>query len=44
MITILPVCNDFAPDTFAPDEGDGTNPALVCSSCFWHKDDHKERG
>ena len=35
-------CNDFAPDTLAPDEGDGIDWTLICTSCLWHKEDHKE--
>jgi len=39
---ILDICNDFAPDTLAPNEGDGFDYTLICSNCFWHKDDHKK--
>jgi hypothetical protein len=44
MIDILPVCNDFAPDTFAPDEGDGVDWTLVCTTCYWHKEEHAVSG
>jgi len=36
----MTVCNDFAPDTFAPDEGDGIDWPLVCTTCLFHKDEH----
>ena len=36
MIKILPVCGDFAPDTFAPDIEDKE----VCTTCYWHKKEH----
>ena len=37
---IAKVCNDFAPDTLAPDEGDGIDWTLICTNCLWHKDVH----
>ena len=40
--TSFKCCNDFAPDTFAPDEGDGVDGTLVCTTCLYHKDDHKK--
>ena len=36
MIDILPVCDDFAPDTLAPDIEDRE----VCTTCYWHKEEH----
>jgi hypothetical protein len=44
MIDILPVCSDFAPDTLAPDEGDGIDWTLVCTTCYWHKEEHAVSG
>jgi hypothetical protein len=35
-VKILPVCDDFAPDTFAPD----IEFRQVCTSCYWHGADH----
>jgi hypothetical protein len=43
-VIVVDVCNDFAPDTFAPEEGDGIDWTLVCTTCYWHKDDHKKVG
>ena len=37
-------CNDFAPDTLAPDEGDGVDYTLVCTNCLHHKQDHNVSG
>ncbi len=34
-------CDNYASDTFAPDEGDGIDWSLVCSTCLFHKQDHK---
>ena len=34
------ICNNFAPDSLAPEE-DGIIWALVCSICLYHKLDHK---
>jgi hypothetical protein len=36
MIDILPVCDDFAPDTLAPDIEDRE----VCTTCYWRKEEH----
>ena len=33
-------CNDFAPYTLAPDEGDGIDWTVVCTTCLFHKNDH----
>jgi len=44
MIDILPICDDFAPDTLAPDEGDGVDWTLVCTTCYWHKEEHAVSG
>ena len=33
-------CNDYAPDTFALDYGDGIDTTLFCTGCGYHKDDH----
>lgn len=35
------VCNDYAPDTFALDYGDGIDGTLFCSGCGYHKLDHE---
>ena len=35
-------CNDFAPDTFAPDYEDGIDGTQFCSGCGYHATDHKE--
>jgi hypothetical protein len=36
-------CNDYAPDTFALDYGDGIDTTLFCTGCGYHKDDHLDR-
>jgi hypothetical protein len=36
----MTVCNDFAPDTLAPDEGDGIDWTKVCTTCLYHESDH----
>lgn len=39
-LTVMPICEDFAADSFALDYGDGIDGRLFCTTCQHHKTAH----